>query len=244
MNISYHTVSTQKQYPDRAIPFHGNHNGLSCGQCVYKMILEYFYPEEEWSFSKMDKICDAVPGKYTWPYAPIVYLHDKGCDIEIFTMFDTHAFLKNPEEYLISELGEDLKNDHIEKSDMSAILHQAKMFQALSDKNTLKETHKFYTPEDLRTLLDNGYLINTWVNSRKLNNLDGIMGHSILIHDYNDKGFYAHDPGTNNPDGSPLRQYKDRFIEDKDLITAASTKAYGETAHITAVKKYEKEKHA
>ena len=110
------------------VPFFGNPNGVSCGQCVYKMVLSCFEPDGDWSFSRMDDFCGALPGKYTWPYKPLTELGRMGFDIVSYSTFDTHAFLQDPEGYLTQIYGADGCRDNISNSDMPSVLAQAREY--------------------------------------------------------------------------------------------------------------------
>lgn len=220
----------------RNVPFSGNHDGVSCGQCVYKMALSYFHPDRDWPFARMDEFCGAVPGKYTWPYKPLIELSDLGFDIVTYSTFDTVAFLENPEAYLTLKYGAAGCKDNFENSDMDAVLKQAQIYLEHLNAGKIKRHNANYTPRNLRQLIDDGYLAVIWVNSAKLNGEDGYTGHFILVHDYDGSDFIAHDPGGNDADGKPENQIPDRRIQDDALIAAASPRVAGETSILIAIK--------
>lgn len=229
--------------PDKheTVPFFGNHNGMSCGQCVYKMMFSSFLPEQEWSFTQMDDFCGATPGKYTWSFRPLSLLNDHGLDVVFYTTFDADAFVAAPETYLLEKKGAEGQAVAIKNSDMAAVVSQARDYIKIRNTGGISEINEYYTPEILRALLSDGYLVNLWVNSRRLNGADGTAGHYILVYDFDDKGFFAHDPGGNQPDGSPLNQFKARYIEDSKLIDAVSRLVYGQTDDLIAVRPKKRE---
>lgn len=224
------------------IPFFGNHNNASCGQCVYRMMLSYFYPDSEWLWSEMDELCGAVQGKYTWPYLPMTKLSEMGLDVHSYSVFDTEEFLKSPQDYLLKLYGEVVAKDQMDNSDINAVLKQAQTYLDYLKANQIKRTKSYHSAEILRQFLDEGYLIMLWVNSRDLNNETGVAGHFILIHGYDEKNFIAHDPGGNNPDGSPSKQHPNRIISEEILYKACCPKETGKTNIMISIKAKNKDK--
>ena len=215
------------------VPFFGNPNGVSCGQCVYKMVLSCFEPEGDWSFARMNDFCGAIPGKYTWPYKPLIELSEMGFDIVSYSTFNTNAFIQNPEDYLTQLYGAEGCHDNISNSDMPSVLAQAKEYLEHLNAGKIKRHNAHYNADDLRKIIDGGYLAVVWVNSARLNEDDGYTGHFILVHDYDEHHFIAHDPG-----GDMLEsQIADRLIKDSDLIAAASPRVLGETSSLIAIKR-------
>lgn len=219
------------------IPFFGNHNNASCGQCVYRMMLSYFYPDKNWSIHEMDALCGAVDGKYTWPYLPLTKLSEMGLSIKVFSKFDTKKFLDDPETYLIEQYGEDGAKNSIQNSDMDAVIQQAQAYLNMPKNDKFSRLNQSHTTAIIRELLDNDYLINMWVNSKKLNNEDGTTGHFILVHGYEGSNFIAHDPGGNDKNGNPTHQYQNRLIPDELLYAACCPKEAGETKILIAIKR-------
>lgn len=216
----------------RNIPFHGNPDDASCGQCVYKMMLEYFMPEDNWPFARMNQICGAVPGKYTWIYSPVVALNRLGLETVVYNNFDTVQFIENPENYLLKQYGQQGMEDNITHSDIPATLAQAREYLVLMKQGNINEHQKSITPGILRSFLQDGWLLCLWVNAYKMNNRPGYSGHFVLLHDFDEKGFYLHDPG-----GITVPHIPNRYVTDHDLIDAASPITYGETAEVIAVRK-------
>lgn len=208
-------------------------------------MLTSIFPEGDWSFEKMDDLCGAVPEKGTWPYKPLTELRRMGLDVTFYSTFDCSRFLEAHESYLLEQYGPEGQKYAMEQSDISSALIYAQSYLDAVRANTITEKNEYYTPETVRRLLDEGFLINLWVNSRKLNGLEGMLGHFILVYDYDDTGFFAHDPGGNYPDGAPENQFEARYIEDNKLIDAASPLEFGKTDDLIAIRvKKREEKHA
>lgn len=218
------------------IRFFGNHNNVSCGQCVYRMALSHFYPEQDFSHTEMDVLCGAVEGKGTWPYLPVTKLSDMGLKIVTYDMFDTEKFVKSPVTYLHEFYEAGTAQYCIENSDIDLVVAQAQTYLDHLKLNKLSTIKSYHNPDILRGLLDDGYLINLWVNSRALNNQDGFSGHFILVYGYDGKNFMAHDPGGNDENGNAIDQYPHRIISEDALYTACCIKA-GETDTLIAIKR-------
>ena len=214
-------------------PYYPNPDGMSCGQCVYKMILEYFFSHKTYTFEEMDDFCGAIPNKYTWTYKPVIELNKLGLDIQVYCNFDTKKFIQNPEKYLLEIYGEKGADDSINNSNIPSALEQAKDYMILLKSGEIEEKQESFTPSTLRHLLDQDYMICLWVNYRKLNGKEGYVGHFILVHNYDDNGFVAHDPGGDDVEG----QIKNRYISENLLIDAASPVTIGETSDLIAVRK-------
>lgn len=222
--------------PRTEIPFFGNHNNASCGQCLYRMALTHFFPEQPFSITDMDALCGAVEGKGTWPYLPVTKLTDMGLKTVTYDVFDTEQFVKSPVAYLHEFYGAEMAQYAIESSDMDLAVAQAQTYIDYLNLNKLSIIKSYHNADILRGLLDDGYLINLWVNSRILNNKDGLVGHFILVHGYEGKNFIAHDPGGNDENGNAVDQYPHRIISEDKLYAACCVKA-GETDTLIAIKR-------
>lgn len=220
--------------PRTDIPFYGNHNNSSCAQCVYRMGLSYLMPDRHWTKEDMDDLCGAVEGLGTWPFKPVIDLSAMGLDVVFHTTFDVRKFLESPDDYMRQQWGDEGYQYAVEKSDVPVALKQAQVYVECLQAGQFHETNTFFTPAIMRRLLDQDYLLGVWVNDRRLNKMEGFSGHFILVYDHDETGFFAHDPGSNFPDGQPVYQYQARHIADLDLISAASPKTFGETDDLVA----------
>lgn len=219
------------------IPFFGNPDNKSCGQCVYRMTLSHLFPEKTWSISEVDSICGVVKGKHTWQYLPIMTLADMGLDLQIFSTFDTEQFLINPEAYLIEKYGKDGAKNSIGNTDIPKVIAQASEYIHYIKTSKVVRHATDHTPEIAKNLLNDGYLLIMWVNSRKLNNQEGFSGHLILVYDHVGSNFIAHDPGGNDAHGQPENQYQNRIIPEDHLYEACCPKESGKTNILIAIRK-------
>jgi len=177
-------------------PYVASPDNIRCGQSVILMILKHFMPEKEWMFEDADKICGYVEGKGTWTTVSILGMLDKGFDIVSYSSFDKEKFLLAPEKYLLERCGEAKAKETLETADMNSVIASEQRALVETDYHKVKRDWQWH---DVKEMLDQGYLLYTWVNSRKFycRNDDRVSGHVVLIFDYNEKmGTVAfHDPG-------------------------------------------------
>jgi len=201
------------------------------------MALESFFPDKKRTWAEMDEFCGAVPGKYTWPYKPILNLADMGLDLVVYNTFDSERFLDSPEEYMIERYGIEGAKNQIENSDMDSVLVQARQFLDYRNHKKILTITDHHTPAIAKDFLNKGFLVAPWVNLGKLNGREGVAGHIILIHDYKDGHFIAHDPGENEPDGRPLNQHQNRRISEEKYLEICCPKEFGKTNFLIAIRK-------
>jgi hypothetical protein len=203
-------------------PFFANTaGGTRCYQAVIKSVLKYFLQDHDFSWEELDKMSGKVPGEPTWPQQMLIELHNM--DFEIFDAsgFDGRAFIKRGADYLVEAFGKETAAWQVEHSDIG---REQRIFQKLYDLGVQVETR---IPElvELRTYLQRGYLIECLVNSRKLNEESGYVGHFVLVYDIDDKYVTFHDPGL------PGRESRQAPIADFEAAWASpNEKAKGFTA--------------
>lgn len=184
----------------------------------------------------MNDLCGYVPGKYTWPYKPILDLSDMGLDLIIYSTFDTNRFIESPESYLTERYGPEGCKANLENSDIQTVLSQAKDYLTYKENEKFSGVSENHTPSISKDLLNKGFLLVLWVNSKKLNKKEGFSGHFIMIHDYRDGSFIAHDCGGNDAEGNPVDQFPNRVISESDLMEACSPKEIGKTNIMIAIR--------
>jgi hypothetical protein len=186
---------------DYKVPFFSNtEDNTHCLQAVLKMILKYYFPEEEYSWQQLDEISQKREGLWTYGYAALLFLKDKGLSIEIKDLFDHNKFIRKGGDYLIEEFGEELGRAQIQHSDIEQGRSLAK--ELISKIDIIKEEPML---EDVINLLNDGYLVCCNVNEKRLNGKEGYSGHFVLIKGFNKDGFIVHDPG--------LPAFKNRKVE-------------------------------
>lgn len=155
------------------------------------MILGYFLPDQEFSWEELDRISHKLPGLSTWPQSMLIYLIQHNFDAFMIESFDIQSFLRDGGDYLISDFGEEAGNWMIQNSDIRA--EQETFRQALAAGVRLERREP--TQAEIKSYLDDGYLVICTVNSRALNDQDGYVGHAVVIYDMDDNMITLHDPG-------------------------------------------------
>lgn len=120
----------------------------------------------------------------------MLWLKERGYDLLHKSLFDYSDFTKNGGEYLIREFGEDIDSWQIKHSNIP--LEQQRSAHLIESGVWHLEEPSI---EDITQHLADGYLVRCLINSAKLNNREGYVGHSIIISDFDDDGFTIQDPG-------------------------------------------------
>jgi len=189
----------------KEIPFYSNTpDDTHCFQAAVKMILKYFWPEEEYSWEELDQKTAKVEGLWTWPMAGLIWLKEKGLEVIDIEAFDYPKFIKQKGQYLIDEYGQEVAQSQIENSDIEQEIAIAQRFvQTINIRKAVPEL------EEIKRLLEEDYVIIVNLNARTLNRKEGYAGHMVVIKGFNEQGFVMNDPGL---PGQENRQVSfDRF---------------------------------
>lgn len=180
------------------VPFFGNPDSTHCFQAVLRMALKYFYPSEDYSWEELDQLTGKKPDKWTWRTRALVELKRRGMDVVNWGNFDHKEFVERGASYLNDFFGPEKARIQIEHCDLEYEIENAREWVKVVE-------NKFGLPtlEDIKELLDIGYLVICNVNSKILNQQDGYSGHFVLIYDVKDDFVLMHDPG---PPHSPERR--------------------------------------
>lgn len=175
------------------VPFIANPND-HCVPASIGMVLEYFEPRQKFTMTELDKLCGYQSGKGTWPFKHMLELDRRGYQLEWIGDFDLHRFANGPAAYLRELLRHDpdALEFQLTHSDMPAEATKAKEYL---DKG-LPFEHRRATFDDLRRLLDEGWLVRLEVNGMPLADKPGFDPHSVLAIGYDKSGAILH-----NPDG-------------------------------------------
>lgn len=175
----------------RSVPFFSNTpDDTHCFQAGLKMILKYFLPDTDFSMEELDVMCAKKKDLYTWASQALLNLHAMGFDIVDIDTFDIDAFVKNGSAYLLQKYGEEMGTSQIQNSDIP-------QEQRLYDEYGKLGIHEQRLPtiDDVKQLLDGGYLVCCNVNYYALNGKEGYSGHFIVIYSYDEECLFLHDPG-------------------------------------------------
>jgi len=154
------------------------------------MILEYYFPEEKFTWEELDKLSGKKEGLWTWPLKTMIHLKDRGLQVINREYFDYERFSREGDSYLIGRFGEEVGRSQIENSDIPSEMENAK--RILTDIDLELRVPGF---SDIRELLNEGFLVVCNVNLHALNGDPGYSGHFVLIIGIDDGSLYMHDPG-------------------------------------------------
>lgn len=172
------------------VPFFGNPDDTHCFQAVIRMLLKYYFPKREYSWSELDELTGKKEELWTWPLHAMLRLKDMGFEMINMEDFDYHRFAQEGPSYLKERLGEEVGTAQIVHSDIPCEMKNAELFLQ----------HFDYSPhipglDDLRKLLHQDFLVICNVNSCALNGHEGYIGHFVLVYGIDDNAVIIHDPG-------------------------------------------------
>lgn len=173
------------------VPFIPNPNDR-CLPATIGMVLGYFMPERKFTMPELEEFCGYESDRATWPITFMLNLHQLGFQLRWIKDFDHHAFIDNPKTYLRSILDDEAFEWQVACGNLEQEAERMKQYLA---EGPPVEQRKG-TKEDIKMLLDDGWLIRLEVNGLPLSGKPGYEGHSILVIGYNDKEAIIH-----NPDG-------------------------------------------
>ncbi|MGH7775102.1 MAG: C39 family peptidase [Candidatus Binatia bacterium] len=176
---------------DKEVPFYSNtSDDTHCFQAALRMVMKFFWPAREFSWDELDKITAKVQGLWTWPMAGMLWLKEQGMEVKNIEVADYQEFIRRGGEYLIEEYGEEFGRAQIEHCDIEQERNLAREFVKKID--TVRATPII---EEVKQLLNEGYLVVCNVNSRTLDNREGYSGHFVVVKGYDDTHLLLHDPG-------------------------------------------------
>lgn len=172
------------------VPFYANFDDSHCFQCVIRSVLKVFYPEEEYSWSQIDKLTGKRGDLWTWPLETVIRLREKGMCVELLEDFDYGDFAQIGEKYLLERFGTEVTEIQVKHSDIPYEQANARLVLKL-----MQPQATVPTLDDLSWLLEQGYLVVCNVNSMVLNRKAGYAGHFVLVYAFDGKTLRMHDPG-------------------------------------------------
>jgi len=175
----------------RKIPFYSNTpDNTHCFQASLKMILKYYWPNEEYGWEELDRITAKKESLWTWPMAGLIWLKEKGLEVIDIEPFDYNKFIELGGQYLIDEYGEEVGNAQIRNSDIGQEIKIAKKFiETIEIKRSIPEQ------ADIKRFLEKDYIVAANVNADAMDEKIGYSGHFVVIFGFDEKNFILHDPG-------------------------------------------------
>ena len=172
-------------------PFYPNTpDDTHCYQAALRSVLKYFLPKKEYSWKELEQMTAKKEGLWTWQTKGLISLHKLGFEVIDISGFDIKEFIKTGEKYLQQEYGSEVANEQVTHSDIPQERALYKEFL-----HYVAYQKKLPTLDDIKTLLNKGFLIICNVNSSALNNRSGYVGHFVVVIGYDDEHLYLHDPG-------------------------------------------------
>lgn len=173
------------------VPFYANtSDDTHCYQAALKMILKYFLPKKEYSWEELEKFTGKKEGLWTWINLGIINMRKLGFDVIQKSDFDRQAFVDEGGDYLKERYGDEVANEQIKHSDIAYEQEVTKEYIQL-----LGNVPQTTSLDEIKQLLDKGYLIICNVNSQALNNRVGYVGHFVVVFGYDEEQLFLHDPG-------------------------------------------------
>jgi hypothetical protein len=176
---------------DKNIHFYSNTpDNTHCFQAVLKMVIKYFWPNENYSWEELEKITAKEKNLWTWPMSGLLWLSKRNVKLICIETFDYKKFIKLKGEYLIEKYGKEVGEAQIKHSNIEQEIDATKDFvrKVIIRKRTP-------TISDLKRFLVQDYLLICNVNSNKLNNKSGYTGHFVLLKGLDNNSFIIHNPG-------------------------------------------------
>ncbi|RJO60020.1 hypothetical protein C4544_06670 [candidate division WS5 bacterium] len=211
-------------YFNKKIPFYKNPDNTHCYQAVIKMLTKYYWPNKNYSWTELDEFTAKQKDKWTYPTAGMLWLSELGVEVKSVENFDYDRFLKKEGDYLIELYGKEVGEECIKNTDVSEELKIVQEF-----KKKIKYEVRIPELDEIKSLIKDSWNVCVAVNSNKLNNKEGFVGHFLLIKGFDDNGFYLNDPG---PDDA----MENRFV-DYELFESAWAYPDKNSQNIMAFKK-------
>ena len=175
----------------KKVPFFANTpDDTHCYQAAIRSVLKYFLPNKDYSWKKLDKLTGKKEGKWTWPLKAMIELKRMGFDVVNMEDFDYERLANDEGKYLLYKYGKEVGQAQINNSDIKQERKFAKKFVEF-----FGNPKKLPKIDDIKSLVNKGYLVCANVNSRALNNKKGYVGHFVIIFGYDKEGLLLHDPG-------------------------------------------------
>lgn len=203
-------------YSSFAIP--GYPLGVHCVETSLKMILGYIEPETKYTIEEIEKISGKQPGKGSWSFQWSLWFVEHGYQVKHYTKFNFDTFIRDGIDYIRQEYGDEIADFQDRTSDVEAARKLAKDYVT-----KISIVAKEPTIEDIRSEMNQGFVVKPMVNSMVLNDKDGYEGHSVVVLEVDNSDIWFHDPGLPAFENRKMSQAKfqqamDSFGGEMDVI--------------------------
>lgn len=173
------------------VPFVSNTtDDLHCLPAVYMSVAKYFDPTFAINMDEWSELVGFENDKGTWANAGLLWFLKNGYDVKHITLFDYEKFIEQPKEYLFEIGGQEVGQWAYDHSNIPVEVERVK---ALLESGVIEKRQP--TIDDIKRLLDEGYLVRVGLNCNKLDGVDGFVGHAVAVIGYDDRHLTFHDPG-------------------------------------------------
>lgn len=195
-------------------PFYKNFDGSHCYQCTIRGMLEHFNPAKSWTWDEMDALTGKKPNLYTWLFKTCADLPAMGYEVVVISDLDIPAFAQDARSTIESFYSEEGAAEQIKNTDLAAEQTYAAKMLENAEAVTLRK--RSYTENDIRILLEEGYLVMPQINPYKLYDKSGYAGHAVLVYGIDGDNALFHDsgPGTAQQSASrPLTSFVEAALD-------------------------------
>lgn len=178
----------------REIPFYANtRDNTHCVQAGLKSVLKFFFPREQFSFRKLDRISAHAKGKWTWNSAWMLYLARRGFEvIDIGGGFRYETFARSGEQYLRRLWSEKIFAEQRRFADLKQEQRRAR---TLIRQRNIRLVNRPATLHDIQRLFRDGYVLLCRINPFVLENKNVYGSHTVILTDVQKSFVRFHDPG-------------------------------------------------
>ena len=114
---------------DKEVPFFANtEDGTHCVQASFRIILKYFLPERDFTWTELDELSKKEKGKGTWWFPFLAEIQKLGLDIIDVSRFDLKKFYKEGEVYLRAAHDSEVANWMFDKSNLMQVRQYIPLF--------------------------------------------------------------------------------------------------------------------
>ena len=171
-------------------PFVANtEDGMHCVNAVFRMVAQHLLGRD-YTWEEIDALSHASPPKATWTFPVETAFAKMGLHVRNIEPIDYDRLHKEGLPYLKGLVGPDTYDYFANKSNVESVLHLIPEFIATVE----HETRRAEMQEILKWLQE-GKLVAAELNSRILNNREGLSLHFVLLYDYDGENILLHDPG-------------------------------------------------
>lgn len=163
------------------VPFFANTlDDTHCFQASLRMVLKYYLPDKNYSWTQLERITHKPPNKYTWPMAGLTYMKNKGFEVVQIVNFDYEKMSNEKHGYLQRTWTPAYYAHQIKNSDIDLAIDDAVKYSS-QDIQVMRSP----TLKDIEKLLRDGFLIICLING----------GHYVVVYGLTRKYIHLHNPG-------------------------------------------------